>query len=109
MIRPRHGAEQYPRTLDHFCNILYSQSGAFLSRQNRVSTVLNTSEQAQSANIHLLLARFHKAAARVQVVVRKLLFKLTDTESVGNKLARIDANLVLLGRSTEGRYVDDVR
>ena len=64
-------------------------------------------DQADLADVDLLLALLDEAAAGVDVVVGELLLHLADAEAVGDQLVGIDAHLVLARDAAEAGDIDD--
>ena len=65
--------------------------------------------QADFAHVDLLQARFHEAAAGVDVVVGELLLHLRQAQTVGDQLIGIDAHLVFARGTAEGGDIHDIR
>ncbi len=61
------------------------------------------------ANVNLLEPGFHKATARVDVVVRQLLFYLREADPVRHEFVGVNTNLVFASDSAEADYVNHVR
>ena len=62
---------------------------------------MHVAEEPERANVHLLQADFHEAAAGIDVVVGELLLHLADAQSVRHQLVGVDAHLVLAHRAPE--------
>ena len=73
------------------------------------SMSLTLLEEPERADIHLLQASLHEAAAGIDVVIGKLLLHLADAQSVRHQLVRIDTHLVLPLGAAEVGNVHDVR
>ena len=107
--RPAELAEPDLGTLRDDGDVLDPDRRAVLRRDDRILDVLRRADQPDHAHIDLLHARLDEAAARVHVVVRKLLLHLADAEAVGDELVRVDAHLVFPRGTAEARYIDHVR
>ncbi len=97
--------------LSALCNcpdVFDSDRRPALRLDNRVLDVAHGLDLSDGANVDLLQAGFHKAAAGVHVVIGELLLDLPDAQPIGHQLVRLDAYLVLLGDSAEAHHVHDV-
>ena len=68
--------------LDHVRDVLDAKRRAALGFQDGLLDVLHAAEEPERADVHLLQAFFHKAAAGIDVVVGQLLLDLADAQSV---------------------------
>src|SRR5579883_1654065 len=109
VVGPSHVTQPDLRPLSHFADIFYAKSRSCLRLQNRIFNVAGGREKPECSDVHLLKAHFHKAAAGIDVVVRKLLLDLTDAQAIGNELVRIHANLVLADGAAKVGDIDNIR
>jgi hypothetical protein len=66
------------RALHHRGNVFHAQCGAGLGLQDGIFDVRHAGNQADFADVDLLLAFFDKLAARIGVVIGELLLNLAD-------------------------------
>ena len=76
MRGPAKPAQPNLRTLVDDGNILHPDRGTALGGEDCVSDVLNVFDQANLANVDLLLTLLNEAASRICIVIRELLLNL---------------------------------
>ena len=87
--------------LHNGCNVPDAQRRAALGFEDGLLDVVDAGEEADLADVDLLLALLDEVAAGVDVVVGDLLLHLGDGEAVGDELAGIEADLVLARDAAE--------
>lgn len=85
----------------HHRDILHANRRSALGRDNCVFDVAYGSHQAHFADVDLLQPGLDEAAARIGIVIGKLLLDLGDAQSIGHEFIGIDAYLVLARRAAE--------
>ena len=99
-------AEPDLRALPDVSDILDPQRRPVLRLENRL---LDIADQADLANIDLLLTLLDEVAAGIDIVVAKLLLHLSNRHTVRHQLVGVDLHLVLAGHSTEARDINHSR
>ncbi len=109
VVSPGHVAQTNLGALRHLGDVLHPQGGPFLRLQDGLLDVADIAEKAERADVHLLQARLHEAAAGVDIVAGELLLHLADAQAVGHQLVRVHAHLVFPDRSPEIGDIHHVR
>ena len=89
-------------------DILHAEGRAVLRFDDGLLDVVDIGEQADGANIDLLLPCLDETAAGVDVVVGQLLLDLADVQSVGDEFIGINADLIFARRAAETGNIHDV-
>src|SRR5580698_5010082 len=108
MVGTRHMAQSNFGALHNVTDVLDPKSRSGLGFQDSLVDVVGTGEESERADIHLLQTDFYETAAGIDVVIGDLLLHLANTQSVGDKLARIHADLILAHGSTEIGNVNNI-
>src|ERR1700693_3378988 len=101
-------AEANLRTLRNDRNILHPQRCAILGQDHRAFDVLGSIDQSDGTHVDLLQTRLYEAPSCVDVIIRKLLLDLGQTQPVSDQLVWVDANLVFACGAAKAGNVDDV-
>src|ERR1019366_6946307 len=78
VVGPGHVTQTNFGALRHFGYVLHPQGGPFLRLQDGLLDVADIAEKAERADVHLLQAGLHEAAAGVDIVAGELLLHLTN-------------------------------
>ena len=81
--------------LDDGGDVADAEGGAVRGLEDGLRDVVDVAEEADLADVDLLLALLDEAAAGVDVVGGELLLDLRDGEAVGDELFGVDGDLVL--------------
>ena len=95
--------------LSHDGDIRHAQRRAELRLQHRLTNILHVVEQPDRPHIHLLQTGFHETPAGVDVVASQLLFHLSDAQSIGNELGRVNHHLIFPCSASEAGHIHDIR
>ena len=109
VVRSGHVAQTDLGTLDYIRDVPHPQRSSGLCGEHGLLNVMHRIEKPERAHVHLLHANFDEAAARVDVVVGKLLFHLPNAQSIRHQLGRVHAHLVLPYGAAEVGHIDHVR
>ena len=95
-------------SLRHDGDVLHENGDAVLSFQNSLLNILNAADQADSADVYLLLTFLNESSSRVHVIVSKLLLDLANAQAISNKLGGIHPDLIFTGDTAETGNVNNI-
>ena len=96
------------RPLRDYRHVLDANRSAVLRFDDGLFDVVDVLDQPHSAHINLLRALFDEASAAVGIAVGELLLHLRQTQTVGNQLVGVDANLILRRDAAKGGVVHHI-
>src|ERR1051326_2334060 len=96
------------RSLLHGGDIADAHRRSVSGGHDGILDVLDGPHQPNRPHINLLQTDLDEAASAICVIVRQLLFHLSDTYAVGDQLIGSNPNLILAGGPAEARYIDHV-